>query len=119
MPIEKRITGDNYPENGADIEIESQEAPEDLPDVEIQFDAETGDLLVNIARRVSNVRNYGKELKSRKIDPKTIWTTDKAKKYKYYETYEKEFLDSPQPIRTDLEFKITGQPYVDVEFDAT
>ena len=29
MPIEKRITGDNYPEDGADIEIESQEAPED------------------------------------------------------------------------------------------
>ncbi len=34
---------------GADIEIESQEAPEDLPDVEIQFDSETGDLLVNIS----------------------------------------------------------------------
>ena len=26
MPIEKRITGDNYPENGADIEVESQAA---------------------------------------------------------------------------------------------
>ena len=50
MPIEKRITGDDYPEGGADIEIESQEAPEDLPDVEIQFDSETGDLLVNIGK---------------------------------------------------------------------
>ena len=50
MPIEKRITGDDYPDAGVDIEIESQEAPEDLPDVEIQFDAETGDLLVNIGK---------------------------------------------------------------------
>ncbi len=75
------------------------------------------DLLVNIARRVCNVRNYGKELKSRKIDPKSLWVTNRAKKYKYFETYEKEFLNSPQPIRTDLEFAITGQPFVDVEFE--
>jgi len=50
MPIEKRITGDDYPEGGADIEIESQDAPENLPDVEIHFDSETGDLLVNIGK---------------------------------------------------------------------
>jgi hypothetical protein len=50
MPIEKRITGDDYPDAGIDIEVESQEAPEDLPDVEIQFDSETGDLLVNIGK---------------------------------------------------------------------
>lgn len=75
------------------------------------------DLLVNIARRVCNTRNYGKELKSKRIDPKSLWATDKARKYNYFEAYEKEFLDSPQPVRTDLEFAITGQPYIDVEFE--
>jgi len=51
MPIEKRITGDDYPDSELDIEVESSEALAELPDVEIQFDTETGDLLVNIGEK--------------------------------------------------------------------
>lgn len=64
------------------------------------------ELLVDLARRVSNVRNYGQSLKDKGIDAKTIWNTEKAKRDKFFETYEQDFLDKPQPLRTDLEFKL-------------
>jgi beta-lactamase superfamily II metal-dependent hydrolase len=73
------------------------------------------ELLVDLARRVSNVRNYRSSLKDKKIKVESIWVTPKAKKHKYFENYEREFLDKPQPLRTDLEFLLTGTPYVEVE----
>jgi beta-lactamase superfamily II metal-dependent hydrolase len=72
-------------------------------------------VLVDLARRVSNTRRYGAELKKKKKDPKGIWTSTKAKKNKFFETYEKEFLDKPQPLRTDLEFELSGAEFIDVQ----
>ena len=48
MPIEKRITGDDYPEGGVDVEVSAQEMLEELPEIEIEFDTKTGDVVVNI-----------------------------------------------------------------------
>ena len=48
MPIEKRITGDDYPEGGVDVEISAQEMLEELPEIEIEFDTATGEVVVNI-----------------------------------------------------------------------
>jgi len=48
MPIEKRITGDDYPEVGVDVEVSAQEMLEELPEIEIEFDTKTGDVVVNI-----------------------------------------------------------------------
>ena len=75
-------------------------------------------LLVDLARRISNTRSYGDGLKKKGIDPKSVWATTKAKKNKFFEKYEKEFLGSPQPVRTDLEFVVDGKEFVEVEIDA-
>ncbi|HEX5715164.1 MAG TPA: metallohydrolase [Thermoanaerobaculia bacterium] len=72
-------------------------------------------VLVDLARRVSNTRSYGAELKKKNKDPQGIWISTKAKKNKFFETYEKEFLDQPQPLRTDLEFELSGAEFIDVE----
>jgi len=72
-------------------------------------------VLVDLARRVSNTRNYGAEFKKKNKDPKGIWISTKAKKNKFFETYEKEFLDNPQPLRTDLEFELSGADFIDVQ----
>ena len=48
MPIEKRITGDDYPEGGVDVEVSAQEMLEELPGIEIEFDTKTGEVVVNI-----------------------------------------------------------------------
>jgi beta-lactamase superfamily II metal-dependent hydrolase len=74
-------------------------------------------VLVDLARRVSNTRDYSKSLTAKKIDPKSIWVTEKAKRNKFFEKYEQEFLNQPQPVRTDLEFKLTQQNFVDVEIE--
>ncbi len=74
-------------------------------------------LLVNLARRVSNTRNYGESLEEEKIDAKSIWVTEKAKKNQFFEKYEKDFLNEPQPVRTDLEFTLTGKEFIDVEIE--
>jgi beta-lactamase superfamily II metal-dependent hydrolase len=76
-----------------------------------------GKLLVDLARRVRNVTNYDERLRQKGIDPKSIWVSTNAKKHKFYEDYEKGSLDKPQPLRTDLEFLLTGQPYIDVEIE--
>ena len=73
------------------------------------------ELLVDVARRVSNTRNYGQALAKKRIDPKGIWVTTKAKKNRFFEKYEKGFLADPQPLRTDLEFVLGGSDFVDVE----
>jgi beta-lactamase superfamily II metal-dependent hydrolase len=72
-------------------------------------------LLVNLGQRVSNDCAYGEGLKKKGIDPKKIWATDKAKKNKFFDKYEKNFLDEPQPLRTDLEYVMNGRNFVDVE----
>ena len=72
-------------------------------------------LLVDLARRVSNTRSYGERLAKKGIDPKSVWSTTKAKKNKFFERYEKEFLDQLQPLRTDLEFVAEGRDFVDIE----
>ncbi|HEV7507055.1 MAG TPA: metallohydrolase [Thermoanaerobaculia bacterium] len=72
-------------------------------------------LLVDLARRVSNTSSYGTRLKEKGIDPTSIWATTKAKKNKFFEKYEKDFLDQPQPMRTDLELVIDGRDFLDVE----
>jgi hypothetical protein len=72
-------------------------------------------LLVDMARRVWNTRRYGKDLRKKGIDPKSIWLSPKAKKFKFFENYERDFLDSPQPLRTDLEFVLHGRGFVDIE----
>jgi beta-lactamase superfamily II metal-dependent hydrolase len=71
-------------------------------------------LLVDLARRVRNTRVYGQRLAAKKIDTKSIWTTPKAKKNKFFEKYEKEFLDQRQPLRTDLEFIAEGKDFIEV-----
>lgn len=58
---------------------------------------------------------HGARLKEKKIDPVSIWTTTKAKKNKFFEKYEKDFLDQPQPMRTDLELVIDGRDFIDIE----
>ena len=45
MPIEKNITVDELPVG--DVEIEMEEA---LPDVDIEFDAETGEVVIGIGK---------------------------------------------------------------------
>ena len=72
-------------------------------------------LLVDLARRVSNTRSYEDRLAKKGIDPKSVWSTTKAKKNKFFEQYEKEFLKQPQPLRTDLEFVAEGKDFVDIE----
>jgi beta-lactamase superfamily II metal-dependent hydrolase len=72
-------------------------------------------VLVDLARRVSNARDYGALLKKKHVDPKTIWTSTKAKKNKFFERYERDFLDAPQPTRTDLELVAEGRDFVDIE----
>jgi beta-lactamase superfamily II metal-dependent hydrolase len=71
--------------------------------------------LVDLARRVSNTSSYGARLEEKGIDRASIWVTEKAKKNKFFEKYEKEFLDQLQPMRTDLEFVLDGRPFVEVE----
>jgi hypothetical protein len=71
--------------------------------------------LVDLARRVSNTRVYGDVLKKKQIDPKSIWSSTKAKKNRFFEKYEREFLDQAQPQRTDLEFVTEGSNFVQVQ----
>jgi beta-lactamase superfamily II metal-dependent hydrolase len=72
-------------------------------------------LLVDLARRVSNTCSYGERLKKKGIDPKSIWITTKAKKNRFFDKYEKDFLDQLQPTRTDLEFVVDGKEFIEVE----
>ena len=72
-------------------------------------------LLVDLARRVKNVSSYGARLAAKGIDPATIWASTKARKNKFYETYEKDYLDAPQPLRTDLENVLDGREFLDIE----
>ena len=79
------------------------------------------ELLVDLAQRVSNTRNYGKSLRKAGLNPETdIWKSPKAKRYGFYEHYEKDFLEQPQPWRTDLEGVLDEgkKGYVEVTIEA-
>lgn len=75
-------------------------------------------VMVDVARRVSNTVNYGASFAKKGIEPESLWATPKAKKYKFYETYEKNYLNQPQPLRTDLETALNGGPFVEAEIEA-
>lgn len=64
------------------------------------------ELLIEIGRRIANSRNY----------LQAIGAGD-AVGLPHYQKREEEWLGSPQPLRTDLEFLLTGQPWADVEID--
>ncbi|MEP7009014.1 MAG: MBL fold metallo-hydrolase [Acidobacteriota bacterium] len=72
-------------------------------------------VLADLARRVSNTRDYGAAFGKKKIDPQGIWVSEKAKRLKFFETYEAGFLNHRQPLRTDLEFALGEEFFVDVE----
>jgi hypothetical protein len=67
------------------------------------------ELLVVLGERVANVRNYSAELLAKGFDPKTL---------PRFKDYEKDFIESPQPLRTDCELLLTDEPFVDVEIEA-
>jgi beta-lactamase superfamily II metal-dependent hydrolase len=71
-------------------------------------------LLVELARRVRNTRKYAPALAKKGIDPRTVWSSDTAVTKRYFDTYEKAFLTKAQPLRTDLEFALSGAPFLDV-----
>jgi beta-lactamase superfamily II metal-dependent hydrolase len=62
-----------------------------------------GTLLVEIARRVGNTRTYGDALSPEQIAG-----------LPNFAEYEKAGLGKPQPLRTDLETRLTGKGFVDV-----
>ncbi len=63
-------------------------------------------LLAELGKRVKNVRNYSTELR------------DTASTLPKFKEFEKEWLNSPQPFRTDCENTLTGANFVDVEIEA-
>lgn len=71
-------------------------------------------LLVELARRVRNTRKYAPALAKKGIEPRTVWSSDTAVAKRYFDTYEKAFLAKAQPRRTDLEFALSGAPFLDV-----
>ena len=62
-------------------------------------------LLVELGKRVRNVRNYQPGLARRVELPK-------------FDEFEKPWLGAPQPWRTDCEHALTGQGFVDVEIES-
>jgi hypothetical protein len=43
------------------------------------------------------------------------WITTGAKKNRFFDKYEKYFLNQRQPARTDLEFVVDGKDFIEVE----
>jgi beta-lactamase superfamily II metal-dependent hydrolase len=62
-------------------------------------------LLAEIGKRVRNVRNYQKRLGTN------------ASSLPKYDDFEKQWLESPQPWRTDCEHALSGAAFVDVEIE--
>jgi hypothetical protein len=65
-----------------------------------------GTLLLEIGKRVSNTKTYLNELDAEQIAD-----------LPNYETHEKKWLDRPQPLRTDLEARLTGKGFVEVTIE--
>jgi hypothetical protein len=63
------------------------------------------ELMVELGRRVGNVRNYKEELGR------------KATRIPKYAEYERQWLDAAQPWRTDCENALSGASFVDVEIE--
>src|SRR5262249_45394958 len=74
----------------------------------------SSELLVDLGRRVGTRKNYGQSLTAKKVDPKSLWVTTKAKRDRFFETFEEKFLSEFQPLRTDLEHALTGENFIDV-----
>ncbi len=72
-------------------------------------------VLADLARRVSNTRDYGAAFGKKTIDPQGIWVSEKAKRLKFFDNFEQEFLNQRQPLRTDLEFALSEEFFVDVK----
>lgn len=66
------------------------------------------ELLVEIGKRVANTRNYRQELTAAGHD---------LTKLRHFAELEEEWIDKPQPQRTDLEGMLSEQPWVDVQID--
>ena len=64
------------------------------------------DLLAELGKRVSNVKDYEAAFKKAKVK-----TTEIPK----FADFEKSSFDAPQPLRTDLERMLAEQGFVDVE----
>lgn len=64
-------------------------------------------LLVELGKRLSNTRNYRSEL-----------TEEQISELPNYADYDEKWLDKLQPLRTDLETRITGKGFVDIEIEA-
>ena len=62
-------------------------------------------LLEELGRRVSNVRDYDAALRATGFDPNEL---------QRYNEFERDWLSSPQPLRTDLEFLLDEKGFVDV-----
>lgn len=67
------------------------------------------ELLAEIGRRVANTRNYGQDLLAAGQDPAGL---------RHFTELEAEWIEQPQPFRTDLEAMMAGQGWVDVEIEA-
>ncbi len=63
-------------------------------------------LLVEIGRRVRNTRNYF-----------ALLGNDRALTLPLYAEYEEQWLNQPQPFRTDIETMISGDIFVDIAID--
>jgi Metallo-beta-lactamase superfamily len=69
----------------------------------------SSELLVDIGQRVGSVRNYADAFEDAGIDPRNL---------PLYAQREKEWLSSPQPLRTDYELLLNETTFVDVELEA-
>jgi hypothetical protein len=69
----------------------------------------SSELLVDIGQRVGSVRNYADAFEDAGIDPRNL---------PLYAQREKEWLSSPQPLRTDYELLLNETAFVDVELEA-
>jgi hypothetical protein len=66
------------------------------------------ELLVELGKRVQNVRNYQSELEAAGVDVKQL---------PYYREFERMWLSAPQPLRTDCEQILSDAPFVQVELE--
>jgi Metallo-beta-lactamase superfamily len=69
----------------------------------------SSELLVDIGQRVVSARNYADAFDAADIDPRQL---------NLYAQREKEWLTSPQPLRTDCELLLNEATFVDVELEA-
>ena len=94
MPIEKNITAEELPTGEQLVEVEE---PETLPDIEIEFDPETGDVVVNMGEEEDEVpfaTNLAEVmdpsvLQNLSSDLMTMYEADKSSRKEWEEQYGK------------------------------